>query len=77
METGAKAPTPSGGLEQAITSFLRSRGGKVAKSELYRWAKNRGIAPAALYAAISNMLKSGTLRRVFDESAQEVAFVLA
>lgn len=64
-------------LELAVVSFLKSKGGKATKSELYQWAKKRGVAPAALYATITKMLQSGTIRRSFDESAQEIAFALA
>jgi len=64
-------------LERAVISFLRSRGGKAAKSQLYEWAKKRGTPSAALYNAIAKMLQSGTLRRSFDEDLQEVVFSLS
>jgi predicted aconitase with swiveling domain len=76
-ETKDEAPRSPNELEHAVVSFLKSRGGKAAKSELYQWAKNRGVAPAALYTTITNMLRSGALRRNFDETAQEIVFALA
>jgi DNA-binding MarR family transcriptional regulator len=66
----------SGELERAVISFLRSKGGKAAKSELYEWAKRRGVPPAALYNALTKMLQSGAIRRSFDESLQEIVFAL-
>lgn len=63
-------------LGHAVTSFLRSKGGKAAKSELYEWAKKKGIPPAALYNTIAKMLRSGALRRSFDENFQEIVFTL-
>jgi len=76
-ETKGEAPGNPNELEHAVISFLKSKGGKAAKSELYQWAKNRGVAPAALYTTVANMMRSGTLRRSFDENAQEIVFALA
>lgn len=76
-ETKSEAPRSPNELEHAVISFLKSKGGRAAKSELYQWAKSRGVAPAALYTTIVNMLRSGALRRSFDENAQEIVFILA
>ncbi len=76
-ETKGEAPRSPNELEHTVISFLKSKGGKAAKSELYQWAKNKGVPPATLYTAIANMLRSGVLRRSFDESAQEIVFTLA
>jgi len=63
--------------EEAVLSYIRSRGGRVRKSELYTWAKRRGITPASLYASITKLVSEGVLRREFDESSEEVVYVIS
>lgn len=62
--------------EDALLSYIRRRGGRVRKSELYAWAKKSGVTPAALYRSLTKLMEEGALRRQFDDSSEEVVYVL-
>lgn len=62
--------------EEAVLSFIKGKGGKVTKSELYEWAKKRELTPAALYRALSKMVKDGIITKKFDENSQELSYVI-
>ncbi|RLE88310.1 MAG: hypothetical protein DRJ96_00200 [Thermoprotei archaeon] len=63
--------------ERAVLSYIRGRGGRVRRSELYAWAKRRGITPAVLYKSLMKLMEEGVLRREFDESSEEVVYTLS
>lgn len=62
--------------EADVRHFLRSKGGRATKTELYNWAKRKGITPAALYSVISRMVSEGKVAKRFDESSQELVYEL-
>lgn len=63
-------------LEDEIRLFLKNKSGKVKKSELYSWAKEKDLPPATLYMLINRMINEGKLRKSFDESSNELTYEL-
>ncbi len=63
--------------EGDIISYIEKKGGKVAKSELYEWTKDKGLTPAALYKVLARLVGEKVLRKEFDEEAEELVYVLA
>lgn len=70
-------PQGGAGLEADVRHFLKSKGGKATKTELYAWAKKRGIPPAALYSAISRLSSEGKIVKRFDEGSGELVYELS
>lgn len=62
--------------EADIRHFLRSKGGRATKTELYNWAKMKSVPPAVLYNVISKMVREGKVVRRFDENSQELVYEL-
>ncbi|MEM1508800.1 MAG: hypothetical protein QW291_06060 [Thermofilaceae archaeon] len=62
--------------EELIVSFVEEKGGKVTKSELYEWAKVRGLTPATLYRIIARLIGEKVLRKEFDEDVKELVYIL-
>lgn len=71
-----EAQLTSADREADVRNFLRSKGGRATKTELYDWAKRKGISPAALYSMISRMVGEGKVVKRFDESSQELVYEL-
>ncbi len=69
-------PRSAPSLEGELVSFIRSRGGRVTKTELYGWAKRRNIPPAHLYNTIVKMISENKLKRLFDSEHDELAYEL-
>lgn len=62
--------------EGDVVSFVEKKGGKVTKSELYEWAKGKGLTPVALYKVLARLVGEKVLRKEFDEEAEELVYVL-
>lgn len=63
-------------VEALVLALLKSRG-LLTRSELYEWAKKRGIKPVELYRSLSSLLSKGLLGRRFDAEREEYVFYLA
>ncbi|OYT27939.1 MAG: hypothetical protein B6U95_05370 [Thermofilum sp. ex4484_82] len=59
--------------ESEILKFIKLRG-KVAKSELYNWAKKHNIKPADLYGILRKLQRQNVIKTFFDEEFQEIAY---
>lgn len=66
-----------GDLEAAIRRFLKEKGGRATKTELYEWAKRKNIPPAHLYSTITRMIAEGRLTRRFDDGFKELVYELS
>lgn len=74
---GIKAPLLLSEVEKAVYERVKAAPGGIGKSELYHWAKKKGIKPADLYKAIVNLVAQGKIRRVFDPEREEYVYVVA
>jgi len=63
-------------IEGELIRLLRSKGGRVTKTELYSWAKKRGIPPASLYRAVTSLLQGGRIAKRFDEKSEDLVYEL-
>ncbi|MEM1690981.1 MAG: hypothetical protein QXG48_04715 [Thermofilaceae archaeon] len=64
-------------LEAALRGFLKERGGRATKTELYEWAKRKNIPPAPLYSTISRMIAEGRMIKRFDDGSRELVYELS
>lgn len=72
--SGVEAATAAAGeVEGEILEFISGRG-RVSKSELWSWVKRRGLSPASFYRALTNLLREGAVKRVFDGDLEEYVF---
>ncbi|HDI32216.1 MAG: hypothetical protein DRJ41_04635 [Thermoprotei archaeon] len=62
------------GFSELVYNYIASRGGEVAKSELYRWAKERKIPMAGLYKAIQELMSKSKVKRMFSEEKEEIIY---
>lgn len=62
--------------EEFLISFVEEKGGKVTKSELYEWAKVRGLTPATLYKVVARLVEEKVLYKEFDDEVKELVYVL-
>ena len=58
-----------------IYNYISGFPGGVGKSELYKWAKSKGVKPADLYRAILQLVSQGKIKRVFDPEKEEYVYV--
>ena len=63
----------AGEVEGEILEFISGRE-RVSKSELWSWVKRHGLSPASFYRALTNLLKKGVVKRVFDGDLEEYVF---
>ena len=61
-------------IETQLINFIRSQG-KVEKSKVYRWSKEKEITPASLYKALVSLERKGLIRKEFDESVEELVYI--
>jgi len=64
------------GLKEALYSIITKRG-KIPKSELYKYMKERGIKPAEFYRALKSLEEGGLIRKVFDGELKELTYTTA
>jgi len=64
------------GLKEVLYSMITKRG-KIPKSELYKYMKERGIKPAEFYKALKSLEEEGLIRRVFDGGLKELTYTTA
>ena len=62
--------------EDSLLSFIKSKGGKVRKSELYNWAKGKGLPPAELYRSLSKLISEGKVVKRFDDESKELVYAV-
>ncbi len=60
---------------EEIYKYISISTGGVTKSRLYQWAKSRGISQAMLYNSLQKLISSGRVKRVFDDSREEYAYI--
>lgn len=60
-------------FSELVYNYIASRG-EVAKSELYRWAKERKIPMAGLYKAIQELMSKSKVKRMFSEEKEEIIY---
>ncbi len=72
-----KAPLLTDETASLIYEKISSTPGGLGKSELYRWAKKKGIKPADLYRAIIRLVSQGKIKRVFDPEKEEYVYLPA
>jgi len=60
-------------VKSEVLEYISSKG-MVPKSDMWAWAKSRGIKPAELYRALRDLEKEGLIRRVFDPEREELAY---
>jgi len=63
------------GVEEEVRSFITSRG-RVPKSDLYAYAKRRGIKPVDLYKALKTLEDKGVIRKAFDGELKELIYIV-
>jgi len=69
-------PPSASAIESELMCLLKSKGGRVTKTELYSWAKKRGIPPASLYRAVTNLLQGSKIAKRFDEKSEDLVYEL-
>lgn len=57
-----------------VYEYMVSRGGEVAKSELYRWAKENKVPMISLYKALQSLLLRSRIKRMFSENKEEIVY---
>jgi len=62
-------------VEAELMSFIRTKG-KVRKSKVYQWSKERRITPASLYRALVNLERKGLIKKEFDEDVKELIYIV-
>ncbi len=63
-----------GGIEREVLSYIETRG-KIKKSELYSWAKLKGLKLSDVYKALHKLIASGLIERRLDGSSGELVYV--
>ncbi|MCS7104461.1 MAG: MarR family transcriptional regulator [Thermofilaceae archaeon] len=78
IQKGGTVPTSaSSDLSALILSFLKEKGGKVSKSELYEWSRRVGITPVTLHDTLLRMVQKGFLIKRFDDELKDLVYCLA
>jgi len=75
--TQVEAPRPAGDVVDLVYRRIKESPGGIGKSELYRWAKAKGVKPADLYRAILQLVSQGRIKRRFDPEKEEYVYVAA
>lgn len=62
-------------LEELLLNYIKSHPSGVTKSQLYMWAKKRGIKPIDFYKALTHLIANNAVKRFFDPEREEYAFI--
>lgn len=62
-------------IEVQLINFIRSQG-RVKKSKIYQWSKERDVTPASLYKALMTLERKGLIKKKFDENVEELVYVV-
>ncbi|MCC6003133.1 MAG: hypothetical protein LM590_02210 [Thermofilum sp.] len=61
--------------ERIILGELTSAGNKLSKSKLYEKVTRKGVRPVAFYQALTKLVESGRVKRIFDPEIEEYVYV--
>ncbi len=62
-------------IEELLLNYIKSYPSGVTKSQLYEWAKKKGIKPVDFYRALTRLITNKAVKRFFDPEREEYAFI--